>query len=149
MMDHRIKTGLGSLEDVKNVLEMADVKTNTGLTGEIRSLMRVLNSSKEDIVLNTTGAGAEQVTINVINVNIHIPNLKNQPGGTPNAIDNTQPDIDRMEEVGKVVVEVLDGYRGLDFFLNVDSPGEVIPDGKNGFYYNIVIRYTFLRREIK
>ncbi|MFD1770873.1 hypothetical protein [Sphingobacterium suaedae] len=147
-MDHYIKTGISSLEDVKQVLEMADVKSNTGLTGDVLILMRVLNSSKEDIVLNSSKAGAEQITVNPINVNIHIPNLKNQPGATPNTVDNTQPDIKRMEEVGRVVIEVLDDYRGFDFFLRVDSAGEVIPDGKNGFYYNIVIWYTYLRKEI-
>lgn len=146
-MDAKLKTGLDSLYDVKTVIEMADVKTNTGLTGDIRILMRALNSTKEDIVLNSSSAKAEQITRNVINVNIHVPNLKGQPAGTPGVVDNTQPDHLRMNSIGKTVCEVLDGYRGFDFFLQVDSPGEVIPDGKNGFYNNIVIAYTYLRKE--
>lgn len=147
MMDAKLKTGLDSLYDVKTVIEMADIITSTGLTGDISILMRALNSQNEDIVLNASSAKAEQITRNVINVNIHVPNLKNQPAGTSSAVDNTQPDHQRMNSIGRTVCEVLDGYRGFDFFLQVDSPGEVIPDGKNGFYNNIVIAYTYLRKE--
>lgn len=134
------------MNDIKEVIEMADIITNTSLTGEIKILNRKLNSEKEDIIINTIIAGADQVTEGYFNINIHIPNLKNQPSGIPNTVDNTQPNIPRMESIGAVIMEVIDGFRGFDFSLNLDSSGEVIPDGKN-WYYNIVVQYIYLRRD--
>lgn len=145
-MRQYLKTAIGSLEDVKNVLEQSDVKREKNLTGGFYLLNRLLNSKKEDIVLNSIVAGANQITENILNVNIHVPNLSSIPSGSPNTLDNTQPDIIRMEAIGRSVLEILDGYTGFDFFLEIISPGEVIPDGKN-WYYNIVIKYFFLRRD--
>lgn len=142
----KLKTAIQSLDDVIQVLEMADVKTNTGMTGDIRKFIRVLNSKNEDIVLNCPTSSAEQITENIININVHVPNLQNQPSGSPNSVDNAQPNELRMREIGDYVMEVLDGYRGHDFMIHLNSAGEVIPDGKN-WYYNIVIWYTYLRRE--
>jgi len=145
-MGKYLKTAIGSIEDVKHVLEQSDVKSENNLTGGFYLLNRLLNSKTEDIVLNSIVAGANQITENILNVNIHVPNLPGVTAGTPNTLDNTQPNTIRMETIGRSVLEILDGYRGFDFFLEIISPGEVIPDGKN-WYYNIVIKYFFLRRD--
>lgn len=146
MSNKSIKTAISAMNDIKEALEMADVKTNTSLNGEIRILSQKLNSDKEDIVINTIVANAEQVSEGVFNINIHVPNLKSQPSGVPNAIDNTQPNIVRMNDIGSVVMDVIEGFRGYDFFISLDSSGEVIPDGSK-WYYNIVVRYFYLRRD--
>ncbi|SMG32259.1 hypothetical protein SAMN05660862_2241 [Sphingobacterium psychroaquaticum] len=146
MADMNLKTAIGAMEDIVEVLELSDTVINTSLTGEIRLMNQRLNSDKEDIVLNTIVTNAEQVTEGVFNINIHVPNLKNQSSGTPTSRDNTQPNIARMEEIGRYVMNVVDGFRGADFFLNLDSTGEVIPNG-NKWYYNIVVRYFYLRKD--
>jgi len=107
---------------------------------------RRINSDKEDVVINTIVASADQVTTGYFNVNTHVPNLKNQSSGSPTAVDNTQPNIPRMEAIGVKLMEAIDDYRGFDFILQLDSGGEVIPDGKN-WYYNFKIKYTYLRRD--
>ncbi|MBE8712538.1 hypothetical protein [Sphingobacterium hungaricum] len=141
-----LKTAVQAMNDIKNVLEMADVITNTSLTGEIRLMNRRLNSEKEDIVINTIVTSAEQVTEGYFNVNTHVPNLKNQPSGNPTATDSTQPNIVRMQEIGSTLMEVVDDYRGLDFTLHLDSGGEIVPDGKNWFY-GFKVKYLYLRRD--
>lgn len=145
-MNQILKTAGESIDDVINVLEMADVINNISLTGSIRKYVRVLNSKKEDIVLNCSASSAEQITKNYINVNVHVPNLINQPGGTPNSVDNTQPNSIRMQEIVKYIIEVLDGYRGFDFFLNIETAGELIPENGN-WYMNIGVWYNYLRKE--
>jgi len=75
-----------------------------------------------------------------------VPNLKNQQTELPNAVDNKQPNTVRMEEIGAYVMNVVDNFRGFDFILNLDSSGEIIPDGGK-WYYNIVVRYFYLRRD--
>ncbi|QBQ41205.1 hypothetical protein E2P86_08560 [Sphingobacterium psychroaquaticum] len=148
MLDKTLKTAVGAMGDIKSVLELADVVTNTSMTGEIRLLSQKLNSEKEDIIVNTIVSNAEQVTEGVFNINIHVPNFKNQSTGVPNAVDNTQPNIARMEEIGSYVMKVVDGFRGFDFIIHLDSGGEVIPNG-NKWYYNIVVRYFYLRKDKK
>lgn len=146
MATRNFKTDIAAMSDIKNVLEMSDVKTNATLTGDIFLMNRKLNSDKEDIVINTIVAGSEQISIGFFNINIHVPNLKNQTSGVPNSIDNTQPNIPRMEDIGNLVMEVMDDYRGDDFFIQLESFGEVIPN--NGkWYYNIVLRYQYLRTD--
>lgn len=145
-MNQILKTAGESIDDVINVLEMADVINNISMTGSIRKYVRVLNSKKEDIVLNCSASSAEQITKNYINVNVHVPNLINQLGGTPNSVDNTQPNSIRMQEIVKFITEVLDGYRGFDFFLNIETAGELIPENGN-WYMNIGVWYNYLRKE--
>lgn len=145
-MDQKLKTAGESIDDVINVLDMADVINNISLTGSIRKYVRVLNSKKEDIVLNCSASSAEQITKNYINVNVHVPNLINQPGGTPNSVDNTQPNSNRMQEIVEHLSEVLDGYRGFDFFINIETAGELIPENGN-WYMNIGVWYNYLRKD--
>lgn len=140
------KTAVQAMGDIKEVIEMADVITNTSLTGEIRILNRRLNSDKEDIVINTIVVSAEQITEGYFNVNTHVPNLKNQVAANPTATDTTQPNIQRMQEIGSILMEVIDDYRGFDFILKLDSGGEIVPDGKNWFY-GFTVKYTYLRRD--
>lgn len=140
------KTAVQAMDDIKDVIEMADVMTNTFLTGEIRIMNRRLNSDKEDIVINTIVVSADQITEGYFNVNTHVPNLKNQLAANPTATDTTQPNIQRMQEIGSILMEVLDDYRGFDFILHLDSGGEIVPDGKNWFY-GFTVKYTYLRKD--
>ena len=145
-MSKILKTAIESVNDVKTLLDQADVSSNVGLTGEIRLINLKLNSSFEDIVIFCNGSGSSQITENIIHINIHVPNLKNQPSGVPNSTDNTQPNIPRMEEIGKAIMNVVDDYRGYDFFLKLENSGEVIPNGSK-WYYNVVLRYFYLRSD--
>ncbi|MCY4781442.1 hypothetical protein ORI89_17415 [Sphingobacterium sp. UT-1RO-CII-1] len=140
-----LKTALQALNDVVEVMELADLKSNVGLTGSYHVVSRGL-STKEDIVVNSVKSGADQVSETIININIHVPNLKSQSAENPSAIDNTKPNTQRMEEIGKMVMEVFKDYRGYDFFTRLFNSGEVIPNG-SGFYYNIVVWYTYLQKD--
>lgn len=145
-MSKILKTAIESVNDVKTLLDQADVSSNVGLTGEIRLINLKLNSSFEDIVIFCNGSGSSQITENIIHINIHVPNLKNQPSGVPNSVDNTQPNTERMEEIGKAIMNVVDNYHGFDFKIELETTGEVIPNGSK-WYYNIVLRYYYLRRD--
>lgn len=143
----KIKTAIGAMRDVIDVIKGSSIQISTGMTGDVFITSRPLSSKAEDIVINCPAAGAEQVTQILININTHVPNLSMVPsGGAPNAIDKTQPDLDRMEEIGALVMEVFRNYRGFDFFTRLENRGEVMPDGKGGHFYNVLIWYTYLQR---
>ncbi|MCL7987730.1 hypothetical protein M8998_07250 [Sphingobacterium sp. lm-10] len=145
-MKRELKSSVDGMEDVKLVLFSAGIADM--LSGEIRLLQRKLNSAKEDCVINTLIWDADQVQGGILNVNFHVPNLTGQRGDNPTAVDNTQPNIPRLHELGKVAATALDGFEGFDFSLKLRDPGQVDNHG-NQWIYNIQVEYTFLRTELQ
>lgn len=143
-MKKTIKTAVDAIDDINSVLVAKGVDASVGLTGEIRNTNRMLDSDKEDIVTNCLFFDAEQFQGGDFNINAHVPNLLNQPTPNPMATDNTQPDIERMQVIGKAIIEAVDYHYGHDFFLHVSRPGELTPDGNNWFY-NIRVEYRTVR----
>lgn len=137
-----LKGSIEAMEDVKFVLEGVGIPSM--ITGEIRLFQRRLGSTKEDCVINTLIWDAEQIQGGILNVNFHVPNLPGQVGENPTARDNTQPDIERMEQLGKVAAAALDRYEGYDFSLKLRDPGQIENLGSQ-WMYNIQVEYTFLR----
>lgn len=144
-MEKTIKSSLEAQGDIK--ARLASTSLPSMISGQIRQNMRVLGSTKEDIVINTLIWDADQFQGGIFNVNIHVPNLKNQTAENPTAKDNTQPDIARFEQLGKVASGVLDYYEGEDFSLRLRSPGKLENYGTE-WIYNIQVEYLFLREDI-
>jgi len=146
-MKKTIKTAIEAIEDINNVLVSKGVAETVNLTGQIRNTNRVLDSDKEDIVTNCLYFDAEQFQGGEFNINIHVPNLENQPSDNPTVIDNTQPNLSRMQEIAEAVIAALDYYHGPDFSLYVSRPGELTPEGKNWFF-NIRTQYNTVRLDV-
>lgn len=145
MIKRAIKSSIDGMEDVKLVLISAGIADM--ITGEIRLMQRKLGSSREDCVINTLIWDAEQIQGGILNVNFHVPNLTNQRAENPTAVDNTQPNIPRMRELGEIAVAAMDGFEGFDFSLKLRDPGQVENYGTQ-WMYNTQVEYTFLRRDI-
>lgn len=120
-------------------LIQANVKSTSSLTGGIFKTRRPKDSPKEDIVVRTLALNADQVQEGVINVNIHVPNLKLTS-------DSTQADEDRFSEITEVVLAALKDYRGFDYWFTIKVPGLLYPDG-NDWFSNIQIEYRTLQKE--
>lgn len=146
MANKTIKTSIDIIQDVIGVLGLFDVASNAGITGDVRMQNRRLDSSLEDIVVNVSHASANQTGNSYGNINIHVPNLKNQTSENPTVTDNTQPDIARMKAISEKVIEAIEDYRGEDFFIYLEEAGEIVPNGK-GWFYNISFRYTTIRKD--
>lgn len=139
-----ILTAIDAMEHIKATLESANIASQVGLTGEIRTLSRRLNSMKEDIVINTIVFTSEQVQEGFFNVNTHTPNLTGQVAGNPTMTDNTQPNLERMYEIGNAVVSALNEVWLFDSFFSIDNGAEPARDDKD-WYINIKVRYYALR----
>lgn len=137
---------MDAMEEIKEVLDNSSFVVDTGLTGEVRLLSRRLNSTKEDVIINTIAFSAGQVQEGYFNVNIHLPNLLNQPSGNPTIIDNTQPNIDRLNELGRAAIDILNEVWLYDSDFSVDSAAAPRRDDKD-WYLNIVIKYKALRMD--
>jgi hypothetical protein len=65
---------------------------------------RPINSTKEDVCINAIAITGNQFQEGVINVNIHVPNLKLKIGGQD---DNTQPNYARLKILTNKALELL------------------------------------------
>lgn len=145
VMDKTIKTDLDAMNDIRLLLEDAGIPAL--ITGEIRIIQRRLDSAKEDCVINTLLWDADQFQGGVFNINFHVPNLSGQVGENPTAVDKTQPDVERMVELGKIAVAALDDHHGYDFSLKLRNPGTVEGNGSTEWLYNIQVDYIHLRTD--
>jgi len=141
-----IKTDLDAMDDIKSLLVSAGISDE--LTGEIRIAQRRLGSTKEDCVINCLLWDADQFQAGVFNVNFHVPNLTGQVSENPTATDRTQPNTERMVELGKMAVAVLDDHHGGDFALSLRNPGKLETNGASEWLYNIEVNYMYLRRDL-
>lgn len=144
-MTRSLKTSVEAMNEIKSILIDAGIPAL--LNGEIRIFQRRLGSKTEDCVINTLLWDADQFQGGIFNVNFHVPNLVNQPAANPTTKDNTQPDIVRMEQLGKVAAAALDAYEDFDFSLSLRNPGKVEGFG-NEWLYNIQVNYLAVRRDI-
>ncbi|GAA0561552.1 hypothetical protein [Chitinophaga japonensis] len=76
----------------------------TAITGIIKKGKRPLNSTKEDVVINTLPISALQLQEGIVNVNIYVPNLVITVGGVQ---DFTQPDSARLKELTTTAIDLL------------------------------------------
>lgn len=141
-MSKTIKSVFDAIADITIVLVTAGIPAL--LTGEIRTAARRLGSTKEDVVINSLIYDADQKQGGIFNINVHVPNLSRQQAGNPTAVDNTQPDVVRMQAIGATIVAAVDDYHGFDFSLRLRSPGELEGNGLE-WIYNIQVYYQYLR----
>jgi len=139
-----LKNGIDMQQDVFSILALSDLPAR--INGGIYLSSRPLNSTKEDIVIGVLTANARQFQTGYLNVNVHVPNLKGERAEEGRAVDNLQPDRERLDEIGSMVANLLDNYEGVDFSLKLRKPG-VIEGYKDEWFYNVQIEYSFLRTD--
>lgn len=136
-----IKNDIEMQEDIYNLLLNSELPSI--ISGGIYKFTRPVDSSKEDIVIGTLYINAKQLQTGIFNINIHVPNLPAEISENPAALDTTQPDIERMQEIGAVAVSVIQNANPFDFSLKLVKPG-VIEGYQLDWFYNIQVEYTHL-----
>lgn len=76
------------------------------ITGDIYKIRRALNSDKEDVVINTLSVNNEQVQQGIVNINIHVRNLRLGNGSNQ---DNTRPNFARLDQLTEIFKPVFEG----------------------------------------
>ncbi|MDO6388998.1 hypothetical protein Q4E40_02580 [Pontibacter sp. BT731] len=92
-----------------------------------------MNSQREDVVLNALPMNREQLQRTVLNVNLHVPNLKL---GT----DTTQPNAKRLKELTTIASDLIEEVWGPGYQFNVQQD-TVFPDGAGSHYVNIRVEF--------
>ena len=126
--------------DLVSIIYLA-LKTNaitSAITGNVYKNQRPLNSDKIDIVVGSLPVNAEQIQQAVLNVNIHVPNLKLSING---AQDNTQPDLVKLNAVTKLVTIELKDKVGGDYWFDIQQQTLFASESANEHYSNIRVNF--------
>lgn len=107
------------------------------ITGSICKQKRDGNSRKEDVVINCLPVNNTALQTAIANVNIYVPDIKVEVNG----MQDTQPNIARLEELAAMAVEVLDDYWSGTYNFYVQQQ-HVFDDPESGCHY-VNIRIEF------
>jgi hypothetical protein len=131
--------------DVENIL-YSEVKNSlliTGpkkITGGLYKSKRPINSTKEDVVINSLPLNRKQLQEGLLNMNVYVPNLEVTQGGV---IDKSLPDTARLTELAAIASLVVGDINAADgdysFILQQDN---VFEDTNNQHYINLRIEFT-------
>lgn len=133
-----IKTALEVVDEIYQVL--SGVPSAVALTGELRKQLRRQGSAKEDIVVSAVYLSSNNPQVGTFNVNIHVPNLAGQTAGNPMQLDNTQPNLARMEQIAQACISRLNENYLFDSLVDLGNGGEPMRDGDN-WVYNLSVTY--------
>ncbi len=130
------KTTFDLVDTIYNVLS-----NNAGLTSVISGVVckkRLLNSRKEDVVIGSLPVNNDQIQQAVLNINVHVPNLKMTIEGKQ---DNTQPDTARLKLITGIVWQAIDDKFYADHWFYVQQQNLFEEELTNNHYSNIRVNF--------
>lgn len=100
-------TSIEVVDILYRFLSKSDIKTL--INGDIHKYERPIDSKKEDVVVGTIDVTSGSVQPATLNVNIHVPAKQVKL----NRKLQYQPDVPRMRELSKKMVEIFRGNKGV------------------------------------
>lgn len=123
-----MKTAIDQVDIVWGRLNSSPLKTE--ITGSVRRVQRPFNSSAEDIVVNSLPITSLPLQTGIINVNIFVPDLQVSENGGQIG----EPDLQRINEIGREAIKVLTDQWSTDFSYTVQQ-NQVIKDNESASHY--------------
>ncbi|GAA4338473.1 hypothetical protein GCM10023149_48460 [Mucilaginibacter gynuensis] len=123
----------------KHVKESELITGAKRVNGGLYKGKRPINSTKEDVVINSLPLNYAQLQEGVLNMNIYVRNLTLTLSGVT---DNTQPDLARLSELTAIAIDFVREIDGPDaeytFALQQDN---LIEGDNNDHYVNLRIEF--------
>lgn len=132
-----MKTQFDQINALYKILDESSIKTT--ISGAIYKLRRPLNSKKEDVVINSITIGEGNVQAGVVNVNIHVPDIKVK-------IDDdmqNQPNTKRLGELTAMAFGILEEVSSDDYSFFIASSNIIEESEVNSHFQNIRLNFTF------
>lgn len=129
-------TTLDIIDSTYLALNIAEVRSV--ISGGVYKVIRPLNSTSEDIVINSLPTVNFQLQRAIVNVNIHVPNLKI---GTKVGQDNSQPNFARLREITSIVIGILNDKFFGQFWFDVQQQSIFAQPEINYHYSNIRVEF--------
>lgn len=108
-----------NLEQVNIVYsKLKDSALDTAISGNITKNVRPVGSILEDVVINSLATINTQLQKGIMNVNIHVPNLKvNISGG----VDQSTPDHNRINALTEIAIPLLKDIWGDNWDFDIEQ----------------------------
>ncbi len=124
-----------TIDLVNDVFTLLNVPVLTGaISGKVYKHRRPTNSKKEDIVVNCLPVTGDQLQTAVVNINIHVANLKLQLNGTT---DLSQPDHVRLNAIAGLVTPLIEDASINDLVTSVQQQTVIEEAEIDEHYINI------------
>lgn len=136
-----MKSGPEVASDTYQLLNVADFTSL--ITGGVYLVKRPQNSQLQDVVINALSLTNDQLQKGTINVNVYAPNLQLKIKGKT---DTTQPDMQTLAALGKIVLGKIGDIYGGEYRLWVSQPGLIYPDDDGSYFMNIRANYLFFQQ---
>src|SRR5689334_5227981 len=125
-----MRSTLNAVDLLYGILKSSSSVTNA-ISGKVYKDNRPMNSQKEDVVINSLPINMEQIQQALINVNVHVPNLRLNINGVT---DNTQPDLARLDTLTTLVMTAVKDRVGTDYWFFIQQQ-TLFPSDPIGEYY--------------
>ena len=123
-----MKSDIEIKDDVYNVIKGSALEM--AITGKLSKTGRPFGSNLEDVVVSILDNGTGQIQEAFVNVNIYVPNLKNDQ------TNGMEIDDIRCRELCKLASELLEVQRGDDYRFTLDKQRVMEVNGKNEHFIN-------------
>lgn len=129
-----------NLEQINIVFNrLKDSALDTAITGNITKNVRLVGSVLEDVVINSLATINTQLQKGIMNVNIHVPNLKiNISGGT----DQSTPNHNRINELTEIAIPLLKDIWGDNWDFDIEQINLIMEEKSS--YNNIRLVFQSL-----
>ena len=124
--------------DIIYLVLSANTSVTSSINGKVYKNQRPTNSDKQDIAIGSLPINAEQIQRTVVNVNIHVPNLRIKINGVQ---DNSQPDLVKLNEVTTLVIGALKDKVFNDYWFDVQQQNLFASETTGEHYSNIRIDF--------
>ncbi|WP_099368068.1 hypothetical protein [Sphingobacterium sp. 1.A.4] len=129
-----MRTNVDVIQAVARILHKSNVKNI--ISGVIQP-RRPINSTKEDVTINSLFVTLDQLQKGLINVNVNIPNISVRQNGL---VDSEVPDLKRLNIVTKEVINVVEGYAGEDIYLDIEQTILIEEKGSSCMNIRVAVR---------
>lgn len=129
-----MRTTLDVVDDIYSALKSGSFKS--AITGDIYKHKRLLDSRKEDVVINSLPISNQQLQTGIANVNIHVADI---PVTTGSGTDN-HPNHVRLKELAGLAIAELEVWSG-DYHFDVQQQTIIQEETGNEHFVNIRVNY--------
>jgi hypothetical protein len=139
-----MKDGFDLVTDIRSLINIPEI---TGLIdGKIYPNLRPDNSTKTDIVINSTTINNTQNQIGYGNINVYVPTISVANG---NGGQQQFPDQAKMNTMCKAITPYVESQYRATFRTEVQDAGNIYQDTDGSWFINIRLKYRSLQDNYK
>lgn len=109
------KTASEFISTIKKYIKASALFTDVHKPNGIVASKRLDNSETEDVIVNSSSLGFEQVQDGMMNINLYVKNLhmRMNPSDATSGFDDSQPDDERIAYLDRILTNVIMNYDDL------------------------------------